>query len=234
MVGLAASPPTPRPTAPRSARAGPDARRRLPPLPGKPQIMDCTSSEPQHIFILTPRRPAWALLGLAAIPGVEGGEERGGCGCARPQPHPLAGKVLCSSSTPEVAGSAANPSPVTCLKARQPRGQSVIAENVPEPGFLTVYVCLWPPRWLFRKGPPSLHPTGAVRCVGTVRLWEASLPVQRASTFPPHSRDTRLRQLPSKDLGEVLKGSHVSTPSPPPSAPALWGDTCFFMCGPPR
>lgn len=144
--------------------------------------MDCTSSEPQHIFILTPRRPAWALLGLAAIPGVEGGEERGRL-CPPPAPPSgWEGAVLIINA--EVAGSAANPSPVTCLKARQPRGESVIAENVPEPGFLTVYVCLWPPRWLFRKGPPSLHPTGAVRCVGTVRLWEASLPVQRASTFP--------------------------------------------------
>lgn len=135
----------------------------------------------------------------------------------------------------EVAGSAANPSPVTCLKARQPRGESVIAENVPEPGFLTVYACSWPPRWLFRKGPPSLHPTGAVRCVGTDGEVVGSQPLSPKSLYlPPHSRDTPLRQLPSKDLGEVPKGSHVSTPSPPPSAPALWGDTCFFMCGPPR
>lgn len=187
MVGLAASPPTPRPTAPRSARAGPDARRRLPPLPGKPQIMDCTSSEPQHIFILTPRRPAWALLGLAAIPGVEGG----GAGmwlCPPPAPPSgWEGAVLIINA--EVAGSAANPSPVTCLKARQPRGESVIAENVPEPGFLTVYACSWPPRWLFRKGPPSLHPTGAVRCVGTDGEVVGSQPLSPKSLYlPPHSR----------------------------------------------
>lgn len=77
------------PVPPQSARAGPSGRCLLRPLPGKSQITDCASSEPQHVFIiLPPRHSAGLARRTSGVPGGEG--EAGGAMAVPAHPHPLA------------------------------------------------------------------------------------------------------------------------------------------------
>lgn len=155
-LGMPGSPPLPS-TAPQacpcpplpSARAGPNGRCLLPPLPGKPQITDSTGSEPQHVFIILPHRhSAGVSLVLAAIPGVREERKRGHMDVPVPLPplpgwggadgtallsaHPLSPRQPFQGPVPALL-------PATHwgweLAAGQEAKRTVIAEKVPEPGF---------------------------------------------------------------------------------------------------
>lgn len=126
---------------PQSARTGPNGRCLLPPLPGKPQIIDCASSEPQHIFIILPPRHLAGSRWYHRHLRREGRRERGH-GCA-PPPHSspsgwgaelsqASGTALLTAAWLSLRSPAAHWRGVSCRPGSQ---GTVIAENVPEPGF---------------------------------------------------------------------------------------------------